>query len=157
MGGLSGQLTTHVRLILKGGYGTNEYKEGDSYEGPLGEAELTGMWEGPTQASLGYRHQVLDATTANYFVSDEIWGRFYKLWMERLATDVVASYQLNQFSSPNERDEHYLQAKAEVTLRMIYWLYLGGGYQHDGRALDNETISNYTVRNIYFLSLAARF
>jgi len=156
-GGLAGQLTSHLKIILKGGYQESDYTQFDSYKGPIGQAEFGAFWEENTQATVGYMRQVLDSSTTNFYVSDDIYLRLYHLWAERLGTEGTASYQFNKFSRPTSSNQNFLDLKIELTFRMIYWLYLGGGYQYDSIWLKSESTSNVTTRNIEFLKITAKF
>lgn len=157
LAGLVGQVTPVLQATVKGGYQQNEYQESESYAGFIGNAELAGVWETHTRVAVGYNRKIIDAATTNFYTSDEGYLIFYRLWRERLATEGYFSYQSNEFSRPFDRHEDFIQARLEVTLRMIYWLYTGGGYQFDNKDYDDGDIQNTTTRNIVFLKLVAQF
>ncbi|MBZ0271415.1 outer membrane beta-barrel protein [bacterium] len=157
MGGVTGQLTRVLRIILKGGYHVSDYAENDDYQGPIGQAELSALWSEDARVALGVRRQILDSSTTNFYVSDEVYLLLYRVWGHRLATEGYGSYQSNEFSDPFDRHEDYIQLRAELTLRLIYWLYLGGGYQYDTLQFDDGDTETTTNRNIYFLKLLAKF
>lgn len=157
LGGLVGQITPHIQAIAKGGYQTNEYQDGESGAGFIGNAEIGGVWEPNMRVAVGYKRSFIDAATTNFYTSDEGYLTFYRLWRERLATEAYLSYQSNEFSRPFDRHEDFVQARLELTLRMIFWLYTGAGYQYDNKAFDDGDIQNTTERNIVFVKLVAQF
>jgi hypothetical protein len=79
------------------------------------------------------------------------------LWGSRVNTALWGSYQFNQFSEPLERDEQFIQANLDVTLRLIYWLYTGVEYNFDYKTYDDGIVNEVTMRNIIFYKLIAQF
>lgn len=155
--GLAGQLTNHIRVLAKAGYQANEYECGESFDGPIGQLEFAGNWQNVTRFSVGYRRQILDAATTNFFESDEVYLTAYRLWFDRLASDLFASYQFNEFSNPNDRHEDFIQVKFDLTMELIAWLYFGGGYQYDNLYFDDGDLNNTTERNTFLVKLLAQF
>ena len=157
MGGLKGQITAHLLLTLLGGYSMYDYQEGDDGLGPLAEAELGLVFPSATKLALGYRRKLVDAVNTNFYTSDEGYLTFTRLWGNRLTTTVFGSYQYNEFSEPFDRHEDFIQAKLDITMRLIFWLYTGAGYQLEHKIFDDALDRDITTRNIVLFKLIAQF
>ncbi len=157
MGGFGGQITNVIHLRLMGGFQQNEYMEEESFEGPVGLGEISAIWGSETNITLGVRRRILDSSTTNYYTSDEVFLRFYRLWFQRLTTEGFASYQSNEFSEPFAHTENFVQFKFDAMLRMIFWMHVGGGYQYDGVDFKDDVASTTTTRNVLLGQIMAKF
>lgn len=157
LGGLQGQITTHLLLTAKGGWQVADYQNGDDFAGYLANGELTAIFAGDTRWTFGYRRFFRDAANTNYYTSHEGYTRLGRLWASRLNTTAFFSYQYNDFSEPNPRHEDFMQGHADITYRMVYWLYLGGGYRLEYRIYDDDLIKETSIRNTVTVHLQAVF
>jgi len=156
MTGLVGQVTRHIQITVKGGFGVWNYAVNDDYKNFLAKGEIALVWPSQTRISAGYDHRVTDATDTNFFVTDEFYLRFQRLFFQRLMVGVKGSYQDNEFSTPVDRKEKFLQVGADLNLRILYWLYAGTGYARDMKTVDTGDESNIS-RNIAYIKLMAKF
>ena len=154
---LKGQITQAMILTLLGGYTYFDYLENNDGQGPLAEAELAFVFPSETKLAFGYRRKLVDAVNTNYFTSDEGYLTFTRLWGSRLTTSVFGSYQYNVFSEPLDRREDFIQARLDITLRLIFWLYTGAGYQLEHKVYDDDIDREITTRNIVLYKLIAQF
>ncbi len=157
LGGFGGQITNILHLKLLGGYQQNEYETSDSFDGPIWLGEISGIWGQETSVAVGVRRRILDASTTNYYISDEVYLKFYRLWLQRLTTEAFASYQSNEYSLPYEHHEDFVQFKFDAMLRMIFWMYVGGGFQYDGVDFNDDIDSTTTTRNVFLGQVLAKF
>ncbi|MDP8222708.1 MAG: hypothetical protein P9L99_05055 [Candidatus Lernaella stagnicola] len=157
MGGLQGQITSHLLMMAKGGWQTADYQENDDFTGWLAQGELTAIFLGNTQWTFGYRRFFRDAANTNYYTSHEGYTRFARLWGSRFNTDAYVSYQYNDFSAPNERHEDFIQGTLDLSYRLVYWLYVGGGYRLEHRVYDDDEVRETSTRNTLSVNLQAVF
>jgi len=157
LGGLQGQISSHLLLTLKGGWQQADYQENDDFEGYLAHGDITTLFASETRWSLGYRHYFRDAADTNFYSGHEGYTRFSRLWASRWLTTLFFSYQLNDFSQPNERQEDFIQGSVDLTYRFVYWMYIGAGYLYENRVYDNDLIKQTSSRNTGILHLKAIF
>lgn len=157
MTGLQGQITTHLLVVAKGGWQMADYQENADFSGYLADAELTALFTPVTQWTVGYRRLFRDAADTNYYTTHEGFTRFSWLYGSRLNTTLYGSYQYNDFSTPLDRHEDFVQAEFDLTYRFVYWLYMGGGYRLEYRIFDDGEVHETTTRNIGTIHLQALF
>ena len=160
MAGLQGQITSFLLMTLKAGYSFYDYNQNEDAQGVIGNAEFGFVFPSLTRLSLGYRRQYRDAINTNFYLSDEAYLDFTRLWFTRLTTDVFASYQLNEFSDPDPRHEDFLQVKFDMMVRLVFWLYTGAGYQLEHKVItfEDQNVDPDTItRNIIMLKVLAQF
>jgi hypothetical protein len=156
--GLQGQLATFLNIIAKGGWGMANYVTGPSFSGYIAQGELAWLFPGNAQWAFGYKRYFQDASDTNYFTSHEGYTRFSKLWGSKFNTELAANYQYVDYSDPLARHEDLLLGTIDLTYRLVYWLYLGPGYEIDYRLQKfPEQPRTTTVRNIYMVHLEAKF
>ena len=159
MAGLKGQITQHFVLTAKGGYTYYDYQENSDGHGPLADVELAFVWPSKTKLSFGYRRRFKDAINTNFYTSDEGYMFFTRLWASRVNTSLFGSYMYNLFSEPLDRREDFVQVNLDITLRLVFWLYAGCGYQLDYKIVDDKDAENitHTIRNTALFKLIAQF
>jgi hypothetical protein len=156
--GVQGQITNALSLVLKGGWQMADYKEGEDFAGYLATGEMTAQFLGQTRLTFGYQHLYRDGTDTNYFTTHMGYLRFYRLWVSWLTTTLDGNYQYNDFSKPNNRHEDFIQGNFDITYRLVYWLYLGAGYQIEYLMRDNiAEPDTTTMRNTVLVHLEAKF
>ncbi len=155
--GLKGQITRHMILTMLAGYNYYDYRASADGQGPTGDAELAFVWQNSTKLAFGYKRRFKDAVNTNYYTSDEVYLTFNRLWVSRLNTSLFGSYQYNEFSEPISRHEDFIQGNLDVTLRLIFWLYTGVGYQIEHKLYNDDAVDEATTRNTVLLKVIAQF
>ncbi|MDP8257628.1 MAG: hypothetical protein P9M14_17915 [Candidatus Alcyoniella australis] len=155
-GGIRGQITEYLLLTVLGGYAMYDFAANENYQNYLAKAELGAQWGMTTKAALGYDHRVAFATDTNFFVTDEIYLRFNRLWFSRLISTLWASYQINGFSEPVSRDETFIQGRADLTYKILFWLYAGAGYSFEEK-VQADPADFTTIRHVGTLRAIVKF
>ena len=106
--GLRGLVTRRISVVLKGGYANTFNEVGESYSGPIGEAQIQYVFEPTLSATLGYTHAASDSTMANYEVVDRISFDTELTFFGRLALSGGIAFSYKDYSrdgSPGFSDE----------------------------------------------------
>ena len=151
-GGLQGQVTGVMYMLLKGGWQMSSYVNGFNLSTWLANAEFTFIFPSLTQLSFGYRHYGRPAADTNFAISHEGF-----LGLSHLATTLTASYLNSEFSQPAARHEDLLQGNLDLNYQFVYWLWVGGGYRFEQLLFDNNVERNTTTRNTGIVHLQAQF
>lgn len=156
--GLVGQITNHLQLTAKGGFGVWDYAINEDYRNFLASGEIAFVWPPDVKVAAGYDHRIVDATDTNFRVTDEFYLKYGHRFLNRFKLDLLGSYMLNSYSRPYEREETFLQGKLDFTTRILYWFYIGVGYNLERKVIDpGEQTESYIMRHIGLLKLIAGF
>ncbi len=158
--GLQGDLTTFLIASFKGGYSTAHYDVNPSYTTWRAVAELTWVFPGQTQWLMGYRHFAADGVDTHFIETHQGVTTFSTIWNSKLKTSFGGTYNYNLYSEPDDRHEILVVANADITYRLVYWLYMGIGYELEYQILHYVTpalAATTAVRNTGILHMEAKF
>ena len=128
MAGVQGQITNHIELRLKGGFAVWDFVKFDDYRQFIATGEVAFIWPPATRVAVGYDRYVEPGSDTNFRATDEIHLTYEQVFNDRFGLDSGISYMFNFYSRPKKVDEQYLNAHVDLTTRLLYWFYLGVGY-----------------------------
>ncbi len=155
--GIQGAITSMFLLTLKGGYTQADFVTPPGYKTYLATCELTFLFPGQAKLLLGYHHILLPGVDTNYVETQQGVLDFSKTWFSKLSTELVVTYNYNNYSDPVPRLENLILGTFDLTYRIVYWLYGGLGYELDYQILDRLGLKTTAVRNMPNIHLEAKF
>ena len=158
LAGVVGQITNHIQIKAKGGFGVWDYQILEDYRNFLAQGEFALVWEPTIRVAVGYERRVVDATDTNFRATDEVYLEYNHAFVNRFYLSLRGAYAWNDFSKPYNRDEEFLQGNLEFTTRILYWFYIGAGYNLERKLVQPGENDEYDViRHIGMLKLTAKF
>ncbi len=165
--GLRGLITNRVSTVLRAGYGNTFNAEGESFSGPVGQAEIEYKLEPTLTTALGYERAGRDTSFSNFVVSDRVYAKamlaFARVW--ELGGNV--GYGRYDFSEANtiegadDRVDPILTAGAQLTFHMRDYVTLAATWQFEKNDTDFElpggTEQFAYTRNVVLLSVNADY
>jgi hypothetical protein len=158
MAGVVGQITNHIQIKLKGGFAVWDFVAGDDYRNFLASGEFALVWPPATRVAIGYDRSVQDATDTNFRATDDIHLNYQQVFADRFGLQVGGAYLMSYYSRPREREERFLTADLDFTTRVLYWFYIGLGYEFQRKLLEPGKSAEAEVqRHIGMLKFQAKF
>lgn len=96
--GVQGLVTRRVSVVLKAGYANTFNVEGDSYNGPVGVAEVQYVVEPSLKARLGYEHDGRDSSWSNFVVVDKVYGELELFFLSQFRLGLGSEFGYYRFS-----------------------------------------------------------
>jgi hypothetical protein len=146
--GLRGRLTEKIVIGLIGGVGQMDYDEnsvqGQDEEGNAADQgydqDLIGLTEGilgivelgykPTEGqsvTLGYRKDFQDVYFTNFVDFHNVFVRYEGKFVDRFGAKASGGYRYEQYVGEVSRDDHVLNAGAEISVRVTRYFEIAGG------------------------------
>ncbi len=165
MMGIMGKLTSKCESTIKVGYQSRKYKDildPPDFDTMVTDIRLKERFSSKNTLSLGFLRKAMESTFIPnaYYQMNNGWLKYeYKL-NKRLFSEVVVSYQLNQYPEETtlgtlseKREDVLINAGINMKYKFVRWLFLDIGYHHEERDSnfdgfdyrDNKTSINLTA------------
>ncbi|MCK5534451.1 outer membrane beta-barrel protein [bacterium] len=154
MVGVVGKLTSKCESTIKVGYQNRKYKvilDPPDFDTIVTDINIKERFNSRNTLNLSFLRKAMESTfTPNaYYQMNKVWLKYeYKL-NRKLFSEVVGSYQLNQYPEETtigtlteEREDVLTSAGINLKYKLLRWLFLNIGYQHEERD-SNFDIFNY--------------